>query len=252
MQTDRNEIYKSILQREILASLSKNQLAAIITACSRERKERYLRKKRKRGNINKGFAKEQLRLFFAVPMSPKARLAFLTMLSAGLRVGEAVAIKAEHIDRLLHRLSIRTEKANTNDSAFLCDTIYALLLDWIEEHSDEIAAHNGYVFFSSQQGRDHISNNWLRKEFRRVCIAADIDRTYDTTTERTGRRTRRLHILSTHSFRHTFGTGLYRQTKDLLLTSRGLRHTSMNSTNAYVHADMTDVDQAIASYAREL
>ncbi len=247
---DRDSIYATILAPEILRSFSQRQLWTLIKALSHERKVRYVRhRQRKYGNLNKGFSHLELRAFFSTPLHPKARLAFLTMLCLGLRVGEVVKIKRSNLDLDARRLYVHTEKAGTHDSLYLHDAILEPLLDWLEEHETSITEHKEYIFFSDYQKeqRFHISPNWLRKEFRTATIAAGIDRSYAVSEERAGREQRNLHRLTTHSLRHTFATTFYRKTKDLLLTSRALRHTDMKSTTTYVHADQTELDAALST-----
>ena len=40
-----------------------------------------------------------------------------------------------------------------------------------------------------------------------------------------------------HRFRHTFATGLFRETKDLLLVQEQLGHSSVNTTAVYAKTD---------------
>ena len=250
LKDDRDTAYNAILEPATLHSLRQEQLWKLIKALSDERKIRYVRhRQRKYGNMNKGFSKEEIHRFFGTPMHPSARMAFLTMLFLGLRIGEVVKIKQSNLDLVARRLYLHTEKAGTNDTLFLHDAIYAPLTDWIEEHQSAITAHEGFIFPAGKANgtEAYTSPHWLRKEFRRVCIASDIDRVYATSDERTGRATRHLHRFTTHSLRHTFATAFYRKTKDLLLTSKALRHTDMKSTTTYVHADQSELDMVLAS-----
>ena len=50
-------------------------------------------------------------------------------------------------------------------------------------------------------------------------------------------------VYSVHSWRHGYGTRVYRQTKDLILTQRMLRHRSTKPTERYVH--MADADDRV-------
>jgi integrase len=51
-------------------------------------------------------------------------------------------------------------------------------------------------------------------------------------------------IYNVHSWRHGYGTRVYKQTKDLVLTQRLLRHRSTKPTERYVH--MAEGDERIA------
>ncbi|MBI2528831.1 MAG: tyrosine-type recombinase/integrase [Candidatus Rokubacteria bacterium] len=59
------------------------------------------------------------------------------------------------------------------------------------------------------------------------------------------RRARIRRALSIHSLRHTFGTLLYRATKDLVLVSRALGHRDVRSTQRYAHLDDRRLARAV-------
>lgn len=48
-----------------------------------------------------------------------------------------------------------------------------------------------------------------------------------------------------HDLRHTFGTRLYNETKDIHLVQRAMNHSDVNTTMRYVHTDMSDVAAAL-------
>ncbi len=52
-----------------------------------------------------------------------------------------------------------------------------------------------------------------------------------------------------HDVRHTFGTRLYEVSKDIHLVQRGLNHSNIATTMRYVHADRTDVRDAMEKLA---
>lgn len=52
-------------------------------------------------------------------------------------------------------------------------------------------------------------------------------------------------IYNVHSWRHGYGTRIYQQTKDLVLTQRMLRHRSTKPTERYVH--MSEGDERIGN-----
>jgi len=249
MNDQRDSAYNAILEPTVLHSLRQEQLWKLIKALSNERKIRYARhRQRKYGNINKGFTKPELQAFFTTPMHRTARMAFLIMLFLGLRIGEVVRIRRVDLDLAARRLYLHTEKANTNDSLYLHDAILEPLLDWLEEHEESITNHQDHLLFAGRGRNPHqyISPNWLRNEFHRVADVAGINRVYALSDERTGRRARGLHRLTTQSLRHTFATSIYHRTKDLLLTSKALRHTDMKSTTTYIHADQTELDAVLS------
>ncbi|WP_424617629.1 tyrosine-type recombinase/integrase [Bradyrhizobium sp.] len=48
-----------------------------------------------------------------------------------------------------------------------------------------------------------------------------------------------------HDLRHTFGTRLYRETKDIHLVQRAMNHSDVQTTMRYVHTDHSDVQEAM-------
>jgi integrase len=48
-----------------------------------------------------------------------------------------------------------------------------------------------------------------------------------------------------HDLRHTFGTRLYQETKDIHLVQRAMNHADVNTTQRYVHTDLSDVQEAM-------
>ncbi len=51
---------------------------------------------------------------------------------------------------------------------------------------------------------------------------------------------------SAHTLRHTFATGLYRRTGDILLVRKALRHHSIASTLTYARSDADSLRRAMA------
>jgi site-specific recombinase XerC len=55
--------------------------------------------------------------------------------------------------------------------------------------------------------------------------------------------------LGFHALRHTACTGIYRRTKDIVLTQRFARHASLSSTLRYTHASDDDLARAVEEQA---
>ncbi len=48
-----------------------------------------------------------------------------------------------------------------------------------------------------------------------------------------------------HSTRHTFGTRLYRKTRDLVLVGKAMGHRTVEATAIYVHQDDEALEEAL-------
>lgn len=234
--------------------IPKQKLIGLITALSRVRKRRYSRlKEKKYGNLNKGFTHEELLKFFGACKQPKARLAFMMQAFLGLRVGEVVKVKAEDIDFFNNRIRVFTEKARVTDFLYLHESIRGVLHTWINENPNQIKEHGGYVLFSENvtENRQHISDAWLRKEFRDVCKLAGLDEWYaeaddtDHPVRKRNGRNRKLHRLTTHSLRHYFITKVYNSSKNIKHTQKLARHTDIKSTQVYIYTNPEELEETM-------
>lgn len=150
--------------------------------------------------------------------NPHAAIAILLGDQAGLRISEVVKLRAADCDikRAPYRLLIRGAKhrqADHVDEQPIGDELAEELRRQLARvHADEL---NCCVMGgrTSPYTRQHALA--LAKEIHRACDVPE--------------------IYNFHSWRHGYGTRIYLETKDLLLTSRMLRHRSTKPTERYVH-----------------
>ena len=55
--------------------------------------------------------------------------------------------------------------------------------------------------------------------------------------------------ISTHTFRHFFGTTLYETTNDLALTQEAMRHSDLSTTRRYVHLNEKRIQDALCNFS---
>jgi len=233
-----------------LSNLSKHQIENLIRRLSKIKKKKYLRNNdRKYGNLNKGFTEAELKQFFKCCRNLRANLSFQLMANLGLRVGEVVRIKIEDLDFFKNKIKINTEKAGTVDFMHLHMGVRKLLHDWVQKFQEDIIKHNGFLLFpdsKSQSDNNHISPNWLRKEFRDVCFLAGLNENYGVSEESyESHRERKLYRLTTHSLRHYFITKVYKNSKNPLFTQRLGRHRDFKSTQTYININQEEIDNVI-------
>jgi len=235
----------------VLEDLSQDRLKKLITAVSETRKKKYGRNNTKKyGNLNKGFTDEELNKFFKFCFHPKTYACFYLMANLGLRVGEVVNLKLSDLDFYKKTIRIETEKAKTIDYLHLHEQVRILLTRWVRKFQKEIEEHDGFLFFSEIEGRQHISKNWLPKIFREVAKIAKLDDIYGIADDlnnykREGKPDRKLYRLTTHSLRHYFITKVYANCKDPLKTQKLARHCEFKSTETYIHLNQDDLDKTI-------
>ena len=237
---------------EELSSLSQDKLKNIIKTVSDVRKKKYKRRSYKKyGSLNKGFTEEELKKFFSLCKNEKAKLGFQLMAYLGLRVGEVVRINVSDIYFNKNKIRIETEKANTIDYLHLHNKVRILLKNWVRKLPKQIEANNGFLLFSDLQNRNHISKDWLRKEFRQVSkFDDDLNQVYGIAEDinnplQVKRGERKLYRLTTHSLRHYYITKVYQQCKDPLKTQKLARHLDFKSTRNYIHLNQEEVDQVL-------
>ena len=54
--------------------------------------------------------------------------------------------------------------------------------------------------------------------------------------------------ISPHTFRHTFASELYRETKDIMIVMRGLGHADVSTTMIYTHIMDSELENAMKSF----
>lgn len=161
-----------------IEDLPQDKIKDLTKRLSLIRKKKYTRCKEGRyGNLNKGFTEGELQQFFKFCSNEKARMCFLLMSQLGLRIGEVVKLTLFDLNFKENRIRIFTEKAKTIDYMFLHDKVRIPLKSWVQLHEKDIEKSEGYLFFSKNPERKHISKDWIRKEFREICNRAGLDET---------------------------------------------------------------------------
>jgi integrase len=155
-----------------------------------------------------------------------ARLAILLADQAGLRCSEIVHLKVSDCDLEAppYRLMIRGAKHRAKDHVDeqpIPDDLRDDLLVWIDGRA---MGPDSYLVSDTAQP-------WSRQNVYRLVKA--VHRACDVPS-----------IYNVHSWRHGYGTRVYKATHDLVLTQRMLRHRSTQPTERYVH--MVEGDERVA------
>lgn len=146
--------------------------------------------------------------------SPHRNLVMLRlMLDTGLRAGEVVALRPEHLDLETGRLVVREGKGAKDRTLWFSDEVAELLEEWLGRRPE-----SDYVFPTRDGGQ--MSTRYLRKMVKRLAREADV-----AEAER----------VSPHTLRHTFATDLYRETSNLRMVQKALGHADLSTTQIYTH-----------------
>lgn len=155
------------------------------------------------------------------------RMMLSVLLGTGIRLSELVGLDVSDVDLDRKRLSVHV-KGGRLETRFLGADLRQLLRKFIWRRA-EMAFDTPALFVSSRQQR--ISKRQVQARFKLWLQWAGIDRGG----------------LTVHSTRHTFGTRLYRRTRDLVLVGRAMGHRTMEATRIYVHLDDEALEEAIES-----
>lgn len=150
------------------------------------------------------------------------RALFATLLTAGLRIGSALAADVEDLDPVAGELRLRHMKNATEDVVYLPAETVTLLADHLAGRA------SGPLFPAEDGGR-----LGARQAHRRLALWA--------------RRAGIARTISPHALRHTFATRVYRRTGDLLVTARALCHRSIASTAMYARTDHQHLRSIVGS-----
>lgn len=236
--------FLQLLETINLERLRKHDLEELRKATIAELRNRFKKTKGPAayGLLNRGFTDEEYSRFLQHVSSQRARTAFILMAERGLRIGEAVRIKTEHLDLTQRQLWIDSEKGSHSTMVLLHADVLRVLADWMQYRA-RWGITSEYLFPAKQRTnrRPYMSPLWLAREFRDAIKAAGLEFTYGVAKN----NSRKLRRLTTHSLRHRFGQKVYNHTKDLLVTQHALRHKNPSSTTIYTHVPQQRVNAVL-------
>ena len=151
------------------------------------------------------------------------------MLEAGLRVGEVVALKPEHLDMPSCQLMVREGKGAKDRVLWIRDDLRNLIGDWLGRRPE-----SEWLFPTRDGGR--VQTRYLRALVKRLALKAGVAE---------------ARKVSPHSLRHTFATDLLRRTKNIRLVQKTLGHASLSTTMIYTHIYDGDVEEAMRGLSEE-
>ena len=161
--------------------------------------------------------------------SPHRNLCMLRlMLEAGLRAGEVVALKPDHLDMTTCRLLVREGKGAKDRSLWVRNDLRDLVGEWLERRPES------RWLFPTRDGAQ-VQTRYLRALVKRLARKAGI-----AEAER----------VSPHTLRHTFATDLYRETKNIRLVQKALGHANLSTTIIYTHIVDDELEEALRFFRR--
>lgn len=151
-------------------------------------------------------------------------------LSAGLRASEIthLTVKDAHLGKGESALFIKNGKGKKDRLVLIGEKLKKHLKDYLswKKQAGEAITIDSYLFVSERGPKMTLSA--IQKRFKHAIRATNLNPRY-----------------SIHSARHTYGTMLYRNTKDLRMVQKQLGHSSCQVTEVYADVLSDDTQKAV-------
>lgn len=163
----------------------------------------------------------------------KQRMAFRVQCKTLRRISEIAPLNLAQVNLEKRFIVFRLAKQrnDTHKVHIADDAFYWELVDYIEAYRKRIDAHMGYLFYSENptMKRMHMSPDYLRNFFRKICKRAGLLEPYATSKDG-----RKLYRLSTHSFRNEgIEKGLFELGTPIPVMQKIIGHKDVSSLMKY-------------------
>lgn len=157
-------------------------------------------------------------------------IAIITLLlGTGIRVSECVGLDVNHLD-LDKRSFVVTRKGGNRTILYMPDEVYDAIIDYLPSRL-AVETQSTALFLSLQNNRIGVrSVQMLVKKFANASTP--------------------LKKITPHKLRSTYGTNLYRETKDIYVVAAVLGHSDVNTTKKHYAAIDEDIKKDAASVVR--
>ena len=158
------------------------------------------------------------------------------MLDAGLRASEVTNLNVNDIDWESGWLKVRQGKGKKDRILWLNEDALNLLKEWrdwrlaIGDNGNEGNKGDSDRLFVTLDGKA-LSDRYLRAMVKRYASKAGIPKN-----------------VHPHTLRHTFGTDLYKSTRNIRLVQKALGHADLSTTMIYTHIMDEELEDAMKSF----
>ena len=198
----------STFQNQTISALKKYYLYKH----NRDLNAENLERPRKSQSLPKVMAKKDLKRFFESIKNTKHKIAFETIYAYGLRRGELLNLKLQHIDTRRGMISIINAKGKK-------DRQLPMSKRWLGKVKSYYRTYKPKIYFIEGQfpGKS-ITAGSLQKVFERALMKSKINKPY-----------------TIHCLRHSFATHLLENGTDIRYIQELLGHKSSKTTEIYTH-----------------
>lgn len=152
------------------------------------------------------------------------KLAVLTMFYTGMRISELTKLKTEDVDLEKKTIHIYLAKGAKSRVIPMCDKLYELLLDYINNWKVE----SPYFFATTKTGKLSIV-------------------TLEHAISKTRKKLNWSKKVTAHTFRHSFASSLVARNVNIVNISKLLGHSSLRTTEIYTHTNFLQLKDAVDS-----
>lgn len=149
-------------------------------------------------------------------------------LGTGIRISELVGLNVEDFDFSQNAFKVTRKGGNQTILYFSLEVKQALVL-WLEKRKSLKLDPNENAMFVSLQNK-------------RICARA-----VENLVKKFAKESSPLKKISPHKLRSTFGTNLYRETKDIYIVADVLGHKDVNTTKRHYAAISEDMRKSVAN-----
>ena len=149
-------------------------------------------------------------------------------LGTGIRISELVGLNVEDFDFSQNAFKV-TRKGGNQAILYFSDEVAEALDDWLAKRNTLDLPEDEHAMFISLQNR-------------RICVRA-----VENLVKKFAKESAPLKKISPHKLRSTFGTNLYRETKDIYIVADVLGHKDVNTTKRHYAAISEDMRKSVAN-----
>ena len=150
----------------------------------------------------------------------------LIMLDVGLRSNEVINLKVKDVDWSSGKVKVIQGKGKKDRIVWINEDSLEWLRKWREQRPDSKGGH----LFTTLKG-DPVKDSYMRAMLARYGNKAGIYK--------------RVHP---HMLRHSFGTDLYRETKNIRMVQKALGHADLSSTMIYTHIIDDELENSMKTF----
>lgn len=153
------------------------------------------------------------------------------MLGTGIRVSECVGLNIDDVDFEINGIRI-TRKGGNQEIVYFGDEVRIAILQYLRVRSENKDARGENALFLSLQNK-------------RITV-----RSVQKLVKKYASLTTPLKKITPHKLRSTFGTELYRETKDIYIVADVLGHKDVNTTKKHYAAMSEDIRRNVANVVK--